>query len=281
MQNNVINMLNKYIDISLIKSMSSRRLYEAVWRRINNLPNLLLWNINYGFSKKNKTKLRLYKDIHKGQRCFIIANGPSLNKIDFNLLKNEITIGMNRSYLLEKTKGFMPTYLACIDDTCQLAQFYEEYNEISIPCFYAWNQRHLFDKKDNQMFVRVRFKMGFSEDIVDDLTYNGGTVTYTCIQLAYYMGFSEVYLVGKDHSYKVPEKKDGIIISDGKESNHFIGEYYKTGQKWYAPNYTIEEKAYKLARKMFEMENKVIKDATIDGKLNIFEKTDFTRLFNK
>lgn len=269
--------INRYL--IAIKNISYDRFYYALKRRIDNIPNAIAWFINIGYSKKNKNKLLDYKNIHKGERCFILANGPSLNKIDFNLLKNEYTIGMNRIYLLQKVNGFIPDYLACIDEKCQLKQFYDEYNQLNIPCFFNWNQRKLFDKKSNQSFVKVKFSTGFSRDIVRSQTYNGASVTYTCIQLAYYMGFHEVYLIGKDHEYKCHVKAGKTSISDGAEKNHFIDGYYKKGQVWDSPTYEVEECAYEIAKSVFEKENKVIKDATVGGKLNVFEKVDFNSLF--
>ncbi len=39
-------------------------------------------------------------NIHHGQRCFIIGNGPSLQRTDLTKLKDEFTFGMNRIYLV-------------------------------------------------------------------------------------------------------------------------------------------------------------------------------------
>lgn len=61
-------------------------------------------------------KLKLYKDIHKGKRCFIIGNGPSLRAEDLNKLSDEITLCGNRIYeIFDKTK-WRPTYFFCIDN---------------------------------------------------------------------------------------------------------------------------------------------------------------------
>ena len=48
---------------------------------------------------------------------------------------------------------------------------------------------------------------------------------------------------------------------------------------WDAPDYETEEFAYKLARKEFEKSGRKIYDATIGGKLNVFEKVNFDELF--
>ena len=105
------------------KDITAKRIMNAVLRRFASTPHTISWFLPWGFSRENRSKLRKYKNIHKGKRCFIIANGPSLKKIDFSLLKDEITIGMNRIYLIKKLNDFKPIYLACIDKKCQLLQF--------------------------------------------------------------------------------------------------------------------------------------------------------------
>jgi hypothetical protein len=222
--------------------------------------------------------MEAFKDIHKGERCFVIANGPSLKKVDFNLLRDEYTIGMNRIYLLREQNGFMPDYLACIDVKSQILQFHEEMDKVEIPCFFNFDLRGKFSKKDNQYFIKSGFARIFQPDATKCLG-NGKSVTYAAIQLAWYMGFSEVYLIGKDHSYNTSVSAGKSIVSDGKEQNHFIKGYYKPGMTWDAPDYKSEEFAYRLARKYFEENGRVIKDATIDGKLTVFEKVDFNSLF--
>lgn len=257
-----------------------KRIFFAVLRRIKSIPNNVAWVLPLSDTRKNKQKIQTFHNVHKEKRCFIIANGPSLKVIDFSLLENEITIGMNRIYLMKKQNGFMPTYLVCIDKKSQLLQFHKDFDQLEIPSFFEWDLRRLFSKKQNQHFIKGKFNPNFSINIVNKPMGNGRSVTYACMQLAYYMGFKEVYLIGKDHSYNTTEKAGSGIKSTGNEGNHFIKGYYKKGQKWDAPDYKSEEFAYKLARKAFEKDGRVIKDATINGKLDVFEKMDFFDLFN-
>lgn len=251
----------------------------AIKARLVQIPHTLLYYSPFKFYVENRKRLAKYQDAHKGKRCFIIANGPSLKNIDFNLLKDEYTIGMNRVYLMNDQNGFMPNYLACIDVKSQILQFHEEMDQLNIPCFFNFNLRDKFSKKDNQYFIIGKFSPEFSTDIKEPFG-NGKSVTYTAMQLAFQMGFSEVYLIGKDHSYKTNAAAGVGIKSDGNEDNHFIKGYYRPGQNWDAPDFIGEEFAYKLARKAFEKSGRIIKDATIDGKLNVFEKIDFYSLFN-
>lgn len=267
--------------ISLKKEdITLKRILAAIIRRISYLPQFFTYYLPFGFYAENRQKMFKFKNIHKGERCFIIANGPSLKKVDFDLLKNEITIGMNRIYLMKNQNGFMPNYLACIDEKSQILQFHEELDLVEINCFFNYKLRGKFSKKQNQHFVLGKFSPKFAVNAPLELFGNGKSVTYTAIQLAFMMGFQEVYLIGKDHSYNTTASAGSGITSDGKEENHFIKGYYKPGQNWDAPDYISEEFAYKLAKKVFEKEKRVIKDATIDGKLNVFEKVNFNDLFN-
>ncbi|MCK9618073.1 MAG: DUF115 domain-containing protein [Lentimicrobiaceae bacterium] len=274
-----------YLELDRIKRMSKNeitvsRIAKAIFRRIIHIRHEILWILPWGFSVKNKKKLAKYKDIHKGKRCFIIANGPSLKNVNFELLKNEFTFGMNRIYLMKEMNGFKPTYLVCIDRDSQILQFAEEYNQQKGLCFYEWDLKHKFDKKDNFIFIPSKFSTKFSKNPLEEPFGHGGSVAYTCMQLAFYMGFNEVYIIGKDHSYNASEKPAVGIKSTGKEENHFIKGYYHKGQNWNMPDYNTEELAYSLARKAYEDDNKLIMNATENGRLEVFKRVKFETLFN-
>ncbi len=275
----MIKSLNRFTELDR-NDITIRRIVQAIIRRIYDIPQTITWYFPWGFAKLNKVKLMSFKNAHIGERCFILANGPSLNKIDFKLLENEFTFGMNRIYLMKEQNGFTPNYLVCIDKKSQLLQFNDDFDQLDIPTFFNWDLRKLFSKKNNQHFIKSKFSPKFSTDIIKDPLGNGKTVTYACIQLAYYMGFKEVYIIGKDHSYNTNEKAGTGIKSSGEEGNHFIKGYYKKGQNWDAPDYKSEEFAYKLSREAFEKCGRIIKDATIGGKLDVFEKVDFYSLFS-
>ena len=254
------------------------RILKAIFRRITYLPQWLIYYLPIGFYRKNRNNLKSFKNIHKGERCFVIANGPSLKNVDFSLLKNEFTIGMNRIYLMREQNGFSPNYIACIDEKSQINQFYDEFDKLEMPCFFNFKLRNKFSKLSNQNFILGKFSQSFSTGI-SKAYGNGKSVTYTAIQLAFYMGFNEVYIIGKDHSYNTNQRAGTGIESTGNEDNHFIKNYYKKGQNWDAPDLIGEELAYKIARKKFKNNGKTIKDATINGQLNVFEKIDFLKLF--
>lgn len=262
------------------KDITLKRVLNAIGRRIAGLPERVLFYWPFGFSKKNRDKLKALKDKHKGQRCFIVCNGPSLKEINFDLLKDEITFGMNRIYLMKEQNGFVPTYFGCIDKNSQTLQFHEDMDKLEMPCFFAFGLRKYFSKKDNQIFLGGRFSHKFQTD-ASKLLGNAKSITYKLMQLAYYMGFQEVYIIGKDHSYNTTEKAGTGIRATGNEENHFIKGYYKPGMRWDAPDYIAEEFEYEMTREAFEKAGRVIKNATVGGKLEVFERVDFYSLFPK
>jgi hypothetical protein len=268
----------KYLRTVKREDLTIERIIAIISNRIIEIPHILNWILPFKYSRENKLKLGSFKDIHKGKRCFIIANGPSLRNTNLNILKDEITICMNRGHLLSNLYDFTPTYLFCIDVKNQLNQFTEEYNSIDIVRFYNWNARKLFNNDMKLVFLRLNHKHIFQKNVLKGFWY-GHSVTFACIELAYYMGFNEVVLVGKDHNFiekGYPHKK---MISTRNEDNHFIKGYYKEGMRWDIPDYLGEEIAYRLANNAFEKEGRKILDATIDGKLEIFKKVQFLSLF--
>jgi len=250
-------------------------------RRILDVPQALSWNSSSEIVIHNRQKLERYSNLHRGERCFILANGPSLNKVDLTLLQDEFTFGLNRIYLLFDKVNFKPTYYVSINELV-LRQFHQEINPLPFPKFVNWRERNLFDPRDeNTIFIRTGLRLTdtFVKDPLRPLS-DGGTVTYVAIQLAFYMGFSEVILIGLDHSFQdkgVPNKTE--IQSKTEDTNHFAPNYFPKGVKWQLPDLRRSEIAYQLARTAFESDGRKILDATEGGKCEVFEKIEFTSLF--
>ncbi len=249
-------------------------------RRFKEVPHKRAWNDANGFSKENRKKLEYFRDLHKGERCFIVANGPSLSKMDLTPLKDEITIGMNRIYILFEQWRFSTTYLACINELV-VEQFSEDIKNLSIPKFLNWNRRSYFE--DDKNIIYLKLALGFNDIFGRDLTKeisSGGTVTFACLQLAFYMGFKEIVLVGLDHNFveKGRPNKTEVRVAERDES-HCHPNYFPKGVKWQLPDLLRSEQAYFLAKEMFERDGRRIVDATVGGKCEIFDKVKFDSFF--
>ena len=102
------------------------------------------------------------------------------------------------------------------------------------------------------------------------------------LQLAYYMGFSEVYLIGFDHSYQIPADamvRGTVIVSNNTDPNHFHPEYFGKGFRWHDPRIDRMELAYHRSKTVFEASGKRILNATVGGKLEVFDRVQYSSLF--
>jgi hypothetical protein len=217
------------------------------------------------------------KNKHKGKRCFILGNGPSLNRTDLSFLSNEITFGVNRIYLLSETQGFSPTYYVAINELV-IEQCASEIQSLNMPRYVGWNCRHLFSPDPGIVFLDRTHELWFSSDLTKG-SGGGSTVTYTALQLAYHMGFDEVILIGVDHSFQTKGEPHKVIVSDGDDPNHFSGDYFGKGFKWQLPDLEGSEMDYQMARYRYELDDRRVLDATIGGQLNIFPKVEYASLF--
>lgn len=223
-------------------------------------------------------RLKTYHNKHQGERCFIIGNGPSLNKMDLSHLKNEYTFGANRIYLLFEELGFTTTYF-CSVNSHVIEQFNQDIANLLMPKFLNWESKDSIEFTDDMMFIReVHYKEEFQPTPYQGL-WTSATVTFISLQLAYFMGFEEVYLIGVDHNFKDKGKAHTLVTSEGADPNHFHPDYFHKGIKWQLPDLDTSERGYLMARRYYEEHGRKVLDATVDGKLQIFPKVDYKSLF--
>ncbi len=238
---------------------------------------------------ENEKKLCHFRNYHLGQRAFILGNGPSLNLCDLTLLRDEITFGVNNIFLNESKMGFKPTYYV-VEDTLVAEDRSKEINSYHGPKKFFGNYLdYCIQGDENTIWLNVYIRYNdypgfphFSRNAAR-IIWTGGTVSYLCMQLAYYMGIQKVYLVGFDHNYQIPTSakpvKGTVILSQDVDPNHFHPEYFGKGYRWNDPRTDRMEIAYRKARSIWETDDRKIYNATIGGKLDVFERVDYESLF--
>ena len=68
---------------------------------------------------------------YKGQRCFIVGNGPSLNLEDLNKLKNEKTFAFNRIYYIFDKTEWRPSFYIT-EDIKIISNSLDEINKLNL-----------------------------------------------------------------------------------------------------------------------------------------------------
>jgi len=101
--------------------------------------------------------------------------------------------------------------------------------------------------------------------------YEGHTVTYVSMQLAYYLGYKTVLLVGVDHRYAVDGEANKQVTSETPDESHFSPAYFGPGFTWNLPDLERSELAYRMARTRFEADGRRIINLTEGTALSVFE----------
>ncbi len=228
----------------------------------------------------NTERIRHYRKKHVGQRCFLIGNGPSLKDMDLAPLKDEVTFGFNRIYLLFEKIGFETTYLV-VSNLNVIRQFQDDIMALRCTKFLSEKARDGIQPRDDIMFLKhvggPDYPPTFSRDAAREVC-GGGTVTYAAMQLAYYMGFEQVILIGVDHSFASKGNPNMLVTSQGDDPNHFHPDYFGKGVEWQLPDLERSELSYRVAKYQFERHGRTIVDATVGGCLNVFPKVPYASL---
>lgn len=234
----------------------------------------------YLFSKKD---LKEFKNLYKDQRCFIVGNGPSLTSEDLEKLKDEITFAANKIYNIFEQTEWRPTYYL-VQDPTTLVNIRDRVQEVGTKKKFVSISAKLaasFDcddcvyfylNKDNYPYK----KPFFSEDISKEI-FEGYTVTYSSIQMAAFMGFKEIYLLGVDFNYSMTKNLNGEIIKNEGVNNYFGGSKKET-EPDSMPNLEYNMLAFKAAKSYADNKGIKIYNATRGGKLEVFERVNLDEI---
>ncbi len=254
--------------LTTLKKNIRRNLSKFKWKNSEN-------------GQKTISNFNSLKDSYKGKDAIILCNGPSLNKVNFDQLENTFVIGLNKINLLFERTDFRPNMIVAINKYV-IEQNVDFYNNTEIPLYIAdINSKELNNK------INISLLNSFSGYNLDFslnpglIIYEGWTVTYTALQIAYHMGFNRIAIVGADHNFNQTGTPNELQISKGPDSNHFDPRYFSNGIQWQLADLEGSEQAYSLAKKMFELKGKKIYNCTEGGKLEIFERMSINDFLHK
>ena len=222
-------------------------------------------------------KLTKFKQIHEGERLFVIATGPSLTIEDVNLLKDEYTFSMNSCYKLFDKTSWRPSYYAIFDQRV-FQMLREDLFKQTFECAFCpslnfdwdasfvnkipmcWDWKYLF--KEYASFI----EHGFSNEISKKV-YTGTNVVHVIFQIAAYMGFSEFYILGADctmgtHSKVVEYNQNEDATKAVIPNEHIIQDYRM-----------LKEETDKLGIKVY--------NATRGGALEVFPRVCLENVLNR
>jgi hypothetical protein len=214
------------------------------------------------------------KNIYLGQTCVIIGNGPSLRNVPFGFLCQYPTFGQNKIYL-----RFIPDFFVCVcKDANEIVK-----GEPVIDWKKVWNlpskkflREHISRyRPDYELHITNEHK--FCMDPLKEV-YEGYSVTFVSLQLAFWMGFTTALLVGVDFRYTPYDEQTEI------DPNHFIKEY--NGLTNFTPRSLENGKAgiiesMTLAREAYARDDRTIFNLSEGTALEVFEKQSINDWYKK
>lgn len=160
-----------------------------------------------------------YKNAHRGERCFVLGNGPSLGKVDLERLANETVFTVNFSMKLDSfgkarsnyhiwtdTQDFYNPEISdsIAEDIASLCN--TEPGVLPPTCFFSIRSKEFMDRYNLSEKLEINYIshcMYFFKNCDDEFdftkpSFDYNSVVFTGIALAIYMGFDEIYLLGCD-----------------------------------------------------------------------------------
>ncbi len=225
-----------------------------------------LYNIN----------LSQFKNTHLNEKCFIVANGPSLRMEDLERLreKQQVTFGVNGIFKSASQTKWRPTYYVVGDITVGNYQYQEYLEYISKEKFILDAANRLWEDVVPNNIHKFQCLLDVNEgglDIIEDITHGmviGMTVIHACIQFAIYMGFKEIYLIGADTTSYTKNGKNHFI------KNYVDGEAEKVLREPYLEVNKIIQ-GYESLNEYAKRKNVKIYNSTRGGELEVFERVNF------
>ncbi|NII29553.1 hypothetical protein HB364_31025 [Pseudoflavitalea sp. X16] len=234
------------------------------------------------------------KDKYKDQRVFILATGPSIKQQDLRLLQHEKCIAVSNFFVHEDYKTIAP-FLHVFASTHaplteqQIVSWFKEADEkipgtstvlLALHDKQYCDRHRIFQTKDHYYYLS---KFGnFPVNLAHNLpSYQ--TVVQLAIYAAIYMGFTEINLLGVDHSW---------ILHYG-ESRHFYEEkehkFTQNGySEWIDDHLGDEFKKYVILWEQYEEIIRNYKNSGIaiynlspESLLDLFPKKAFSQALSK
>lgn len=231
--------------------------------------------------------IKKYKNIHLGKRVFIIGNGPSLAKTNLDLIKNEFSIAMNGINKIYSKTNWRPSYYVFTSNLIEKNEFKKDFTnninqilEYNTTAF-IWKrfQTIIGNKKNIEWIINLTEKKNSNMNIekswwpdnIEERLDKSGTTMNVAFQIANYMGFNEIILLGADLGYKKPKSNLDV--------NHFCNDYIKILPK---NDYQHFLGNIKLRNLHIMFRNKIPKNikiynASLKSILDIYPLIDFTK----
>ena len=227
--------------------------------------------------------LSSFKGIHKGKKCILIGNGPSVTYGDLEKIDGLdcIKFVFNRFHKVYTSLKFTPDYTLSINPLF-IDDFYDELiNEHKGELFVGHHKTLANDSKYNWFKIKTNEEFEFSDNPIK-FVEPGGSVVVAALQIAYFMGCRDFFVYGIDHSFSKNENnnRDTSSTLAFGEGNHFI-KNYRSDKAWCPPNTELIEQAFLKSKLYIEANGGHLINISRRTQLNVLPKLGFDEFFNR
>jgi len=201
--------------------------------------------------------------------------------MDLSPLNRYHTFGLNKIHLIFPHTEFRPSYHVAVNPLV-VEQSRKTFERMDCPSFLPMDSRAVGESGAKLVYyINAPSSQAFSRDATEAVC-QGSTVTYAAMQIAWFMGFENVYLIGVDHSFSVKGKPNETQRMGSVDANHFDPNYF-ANQDWQLPDLEGSEFSYSMAKRNYEICDppRRIWDATIGGKLELFPKLEYAEALKR
>lgn len=250
-------------------------------------------SVNQAYFEKNKDSYSIldFKNKYYGQECFIVGNGPSLLPEDLDAIKqrNIVTFASNKIYKIFNNTDWRPTYVTVSDDQFIYdSQTLHNIINIKPEMFFTRSQfaKTLKNINGNICFLNSDISRQLLKEPqfsleCNKIIYDIATVTYFSLQIAAYMGFKRMYLIGMDNLYAYSKLRDGTIVRNEGVANYFGEQGIAVPDPSNAVSTWELDIAYEYADRFSREHNFRIFNATRGGFLEKFERVSLDEVLSQ
>lgn len=243
----------------------------------------------------------LLKNSESNCQCFIVGTGSSINQQDLTLLKDKVVIGISNLFLHPDFPSFHPKYYVLTRVFQHLNRSASENELISLlrDADNSLNDRTILflDLKDKvyikkyKLFIKKKIiwlnYLNWDFKNIKDINIDSFpglvcSVSEAAIQVALYLGFTNIYLVGFDHNwytgkfsyfdtkkvrsyFKMTKKQ--LVNKVGMDSERLMAQHSRMFSKYKA---------------LYQFKNNIYNaNADPDSYVDVFPKVKYEELFNK
>lgn len=201
--------------------------------------------------------------LYAGHRIFLVGNGPSLNATPLDRLATEYTFGMNHLTALYKLTTWRPTFYLCLSSDMVGANRDEFYASGKPARLQFYESRYA---EPGMIGLNADQEEDWSDDPCKRVS-KYGTGLLAVMQLAVFMGFNPLVLVGCDLDFR-------------PAGNHYDDGYpLSAGFDWEQENVN-QVRAHEIAKVNCDRLGVKVLSATIGGKLEVYPRVSLVDLLD-